>query len=379
MACVVGDIHILRPLALAGVRCAVMAQPDDPVRYSRFASHVLDWVDPGRLPERFVGQLLQFAAAQAEPPVLFFEADAELLCISRAREELSRAFRFVLAGPALVEDLVDKARFDQLAKRLDLPVPLTRQLQPGRHTNPDLLDLLLPILVKPFSRTDRRWADIAGPSKALRVSSRDELEALWGRLATTGLAVLAQQLVPGPETRIESYHVYVDAQGNIRAEFTGQKIRTYPAEYGQSTALQITDTADVASLGRDVIRRLGLRGVAKLDFKRAPDGRLYLLEANPRFTLWHDVGAAAGVNIPAMVYRDLIGQPDLAPGRARPGVRWCSPFSDLRAARDWGVPRWRWLAWMLGCEVKGNLALSDPMPLVRGTFDRLHRAHSAHA
>src|SRR5215470_19812901 len=40
-----------------------------------------------------------------------------------------------------------------------------------------------------------------------------------------------------------------------------------------------------------------LTGVAKPDFKRAPDGRLLLLEINPRFNLWHHLGAVAGVNL----------------------------------------------------------------------------------
>src|SRR3712207_372716 len=132
---------------------------------------------------------------------------------------------------------------------------------------------------------------IAGSAKALRLDSPEELRALWPRLAAVGLEVLAQELVPGPETRIESYHVYVDGQGEIVGEFTGQKIRTYPLEYGVSTAVTTADLPDVASLGRELTRRLNLRGVAKFDFKRGPNGRLYLLEINPRFNLWHHAGA----------------------------------------------------------------------------------------
>ena len=64
----------------------------------------------------------------------------------------------------------------------------------------------------------------------------------------------------------------------------------------------------------DVVARLGFRGVIKLDFKEDErDGCLYLLEANPRFNLWHHPGAIAGVNLPALVYSDLV-----SPGSARP-------------------------------------------------------------
>jgi len=50
----------------------------------------------------------------------------------------------------------------------------------------------------------------------------------------------------------------------------------------------------VRRLGRELTERVGLRGFAKFDFKRDPDGRLWLLQVNPRFNLWHHVGADAG-------------------------------------------------------------------------------------
>ena len=103
-------------------------------------------------------------------------------------------------------------------------------------------------------------------------------------------------------------------------------------------ALEITDADDVRRTGRAIVERLSLTGVAKLDFKRDPRGDLRLLEINPRFNLWHHAGAIAGVNIPALVYADLVGipRPPVAPARA--GVRWCRMWKDLPAARADGMP-----------------------------------------
>ncbi len=182
--------------------------------------------------------------------------------------------------------------------------------------------------------------------------------------------MIIQTLVPGDERGIESYHVYVDGQGAVVAEFTGRKVRTRPAEFGDSTALEITGAADVTALGRDVVGRLGITGVAKLDFKRSPSGELFLLEINPRFTLWHHLGAKAGVNIPALVYGDLVGLGRPAVQRARAGVRWCKPWVDHAAARERGVPLLRWLPWALGCEAKRAFAPDDPWPLVRAALAR---------
>jgi predicted ATP-grasp superfamily ATP-dependent carboligase len=176
--------------------------------------------------------------------------------------------------------------------------------------------------------------------------------------------VLAQEAVPGPEREIFSYHAYVDANGEVAGEFTGRKIRTLPRERGMSTALTTTEAPTVAELGRDLLKRIGLRGPVKLDFKRAPGGELRLLEVNPRFTLWAHPGAVAGVNLPALMYADLTGRKRPPLRNARPGVRWVSLRRDLGAARAEGMPAARWAAWALRCETNSAFAWSDLGPIL---------------
>jgi predicted ATP-grasp superfamily ATP-dependent carboligase len=110
--------------------------------------------------------------------------------------------------------------------------------------------------------------------------------------------------------------------------------------------------------------------VAKLDFKRAPDGGLHLLEVNPRFTLWVNAGAAAGVNLPAIVHADLTGTARPPAARARPGVRWIWPSADAAAARERGIPLRSWLPWALRAETNSSFALRDPAPYVLGRLRR---------
>ena len=195
------------------------------------------------------------------------------------------------------------------------------------------------------------------------------MRRLWPQLLNADVDLLAQQLIPGAEAQIESYHCYIDARGGIAGDFTGRKIRTYPVAYGHTTALEITDAADVRRQGRIAVERLGLTGVAKLDFKRDEAGRLHLLEINPRFTLWHHAGAVAGVNIPALVYADLTGTPRPHVTRVKAGVRWCRVWKDFPAARTV-----RCAADRPGClgrsAAKRNRALSwnDPLPVVQAAL-----------
>jgi len=368
LACVMGDIDLLRAVVLGGIPAVVATKPGSPARYSRYARRALAWADPWEQPDEAIRLLVEFAATQAAPPVLLYEEDRELLLISRHRDELAKVFRFVVPDATLVEDLVDKARFQALAARLSLPVPPALALDPEQPLPPEVLELRFPLIVKPLTRRTDQWAPLAGSAKAIEVGTPAELRGLWPQLAAARIPVLAQEIIAGPETAIESYHVYVDTEGVTVAEFTGRKIRTHPQAFGDSTALITTDAADVAALGRDLVRKLNLRGVAKFDFKRDPAGRLYMLEVNPRFTLWHHLAAVAGVNIPALVYADLAGLPRPAAGRARAGVRWCKLWRDRAAARTADLPLWRWLPWALACEAKSGLAWDDPLPLVRAAL-----------
>jgi D-aspartate ligase len=368
-------IEVVRSLALADVPTATVAPARDAVRLSRHATAIttVEWTDPTVVaPEQdVVDRLLDWAGTQSAPPALLFTSDEALLFVSRCRTALEKAFRFAIADPDDVQALVDKVRFAPLVASLGLLVPATRVATPGPGGVPaDLRTLGFPMIVKPYRR-DRLWHDVAHTQqKATLVADEEELERLWTRLAPLAAPVVLQASVAGPESRIESYHVYVDEHGTIAAEFTGCKIRTLPATYGHTTALAITDTADVLAEGRQLVETLRLRGVAKVDFKRGPDGRLFLLEVNPRFHLWHHPGARAGVNIPAIMYADLVGRPRPPAQRARAGVRWVHP-RDVIAARTDGISPLRWLPWAYGCEAKAFWAWNDPLPLVGAVVSRL--------
>lgn len=362
LACVIGDMDMVRPLGLGGIRCAVVSPPLFSSRVSRFTRAVLPWVDPWEQPEQFTRNLIAFGATQPEPPILYYQDDGDLLVVSRQRETLARYFRFVIPEASLVENLANKKRFQLLAKQRGLPVPPAVILDAARCPEWKAPELQYPIIVKPLTRRPERWAQVGRGAKAVAVESEEALRRLWPALVAARLTVLAQEQIPGDEARIESYHVYVDEGGTVAGEFTGRKIRTWPRNMGHSTALEITDAPDVRELGRRLMAQLGLRGVAKCDFKRAADGRLFLLEINPRYTLWHHLGARAGVNLPALVYADLTGAPRPPVRPAQAGTRWGKLWLDVKAARSARIPFPRWLHWAWSVEAKRILSWDDPVP-----------------
>ncbi len=373
-ALVLGDIDLVRPVALAGMRSAVVAVTGDPTRFSRYATTVAIW-DPDSHNDDLLEPLLAWGRAQPVRPLLYYQWDGHLLFVSRHRERLAETFRFVVDSPERVETMLDKQRFLTLAADLGLPVPPARPVLAAASSPSELADLTYPVVVKPVDRTDDRWKHFEHLGKARRIESGAQLEALWPSLVEFGRSVLFQQLIPGPESCIESYHVFVTPEGETAGEFTGRKVRTIPPEYGATTALTITDEEDVIVAGRDAVERIGLRGVAKLDFKRAPDGRLYLLEVNPRFNLWHYPGAVAGVNLPALVRDYLDGEPLPAAGtlRPRPGVTWCSPY-DFATGSPGPAELLGRIRFAASSKAKAIWASDDPLPLLATAAGRITAA-----
>lgn len=385
LACVIGDLSLVRALGRAGIPVVlVTSTPAPAAAHSRFTREVLEVPSFVDSPEAAVAALFEHGRAQARPSVLYPQGDHDLLAISRAREHLAAHFRFALPERELVEDLVDKRRFAALALRRGLPTPRTLAL---RHADLEPATLeqwgAYPAILKPTVRThwfDSRLHAVAThrPQKALRIDNRHELAGLLPSMRAYQGDLVLQELIPGGEDHILSYHAYAVA-GRVVAEFTGRKVRTMPRSYGMSSCVEITDDPTLRRLGRSLVAQLSFAGVVKLDFKRHADtGRLYLLEANPRFNLWHHPAALAGVNLPALVYQHLtLGiLPDRAP-EVRAGVRWMSTRDDFAAMREYRaageLTLGRWLLDVLRADIREDVALADPSPTVRDALGTLGR------
>ncbi len=197
-AVVLGDIDLVRPLAREGIRCAVFAARYDPVHLSRQVFKRLEFNDPWARPEAVVQTILRFAGEEEAQPVLMPQGDGELLVVSRHRERFAERCSFVLADANLIEDLVDKARFLDLARRLELPVPAAERVHPARMDVGEI-GLRYPLIVKPLLRNPELWRPVAGCAKAVDVPNKAALTRLWARMSEVeGLEVLVQEQSRAP-------------------------------------------------------------------------------------------------------------------------------------------------------------------------------------
>jgi predicted ATP-grasp superfamily ATP-dependent carboligase len=140
-----------------------------------------------------------------------------------------------------------------------------------------------------------------------------------------------QELVPGDGGQYS--HAALCRDGEPLATITARRTRQYPADFGRaSTFVETIDDPETAEQAAAVFARMQLTGLAEVEFKRDErDGRLKLLDINPRVWGWHTLGAAAGVDFPYLLWQLVSGE-HVPRVHARAGVRWLRLSTDLPTA-----------------------------------------------
>jgi len=370
-AVISGDLNMLRCFVGRGIPIVIVASdPQEPTLRSRFCERSQIIAPPAQHPERALSELEALGSSYCQTPVLYYGTDEMLLFVSRNRERLARMFRFSMPEPELVETLVDKARFAALAQRAALPVPETaasKELSSAR----ELLERVpLPCAFKPNVHIGwlRQRADKDHvPKKALYAATREQAEMLYDELSARGSFVV-QRWIPGDESSVYSFHCYADRRSKVLGWFVGRKIRTYPKQAGVSTFLELVHEPRVTKLGFEIVERLGLVGPLKIDFKKdAGREQFYVLELNPRYTLWCHLGAVSGVNLPKIAYAYELGENCALPHDYRTGVRWIAFGNDLRSFlrsyRPAGeLSTIEWLYSLRGKKIYDVFSWRDPLP-----------------
>ncbi len=376
-ALVLGDMTLLRPIAMAGVP-AIVASSDAraPALRSRHAKECLVLPPLSAPTERHALAALvrtgrDVAARTGQRPLFVYGSDPTLAFIYRHRAELGEAFCMLLAEEDAARATFDKQRFHAWAVARGVRVPDTlAEDEPFEAAE----RLGSQVIVKPRSKDAigdiKRELFGAGKARVLGVGELCGDEAL--RRHRRRLVV--QQLVSGEVDDLFSFHGFAAETGQLLGWFAGKKLRTHPREGGESTYLALSDDARVVAAGREAVRRLGIVGVFKIDMMRdAASGALVVLEVNLRFNLWHYLGAVHGVNLPHVAYQHLVERRAVAPSAYRPRYRWIDLYRDLEAVREQGLPLAEWLRSLAAPKVYETFAWNDPVPAMVWLGDTLRQ------
>lgn len=328
-------LEVCRALGRRGVPVFGLDTRLDIGAYSRYCRGRL-CADPRRAPAELCDSLIGLARELPKRPVLMPLGDDWAVFVSDHRSRLEPHYRFVQSSPSLLASLTDKAETYDLAHRHGLDVPRHLVVADVSDLERVAAEVGYPCFLKPARSPD--WAQpearaALGQTKLVWARDPSSLRAAFERARPFARRHVVQELIPGPDT--DNYYVvcYVDAKGAPRARFAHRKLLMRPPGRGVGCLIESVHHDALAALAMDFLLALGHLGLAGLEFKRDPrDGRLKLLDLNPRWGIGDSLAAVCGIDIAWLYYLDCLGLDFQVSSRYRSGVKWVQMRSYLRAA-----------------------------------------------
>src|SRR5258706_10599816 len=154
-----GAYDMVRSLGKAGITSTVFSSVPGEIAFrSRYACGALSLPRFRRdgFAEIFA-RVMAFPARAAGRPALLYAGDSELMFLSRYRSQLAESYRFLLPPQGILEALMSKVQFIELAREADFPVPPARAFSNTAELESVLESVTPPCIVKPAYNYDWFW------------------------------------------------------------------------------------------------------------------------------------------------------------------------------------------------------------------------------
>ena len=360
----VNGLEAIRSLAHAGAPVIAMDHRRSALGFrSRLAEHVLT-PDPAN-EEEYVAFLEQFSLRHlVEPAVCFPTHDAPLAAVARNATRLA-ALMLPGSGWDVLEQLQRKRYQYAIAQTVGVSVPRTFSPSSEDEVRAAATELSFPAIIKPSDPIPfkRRFG-----RPVLVCETADELVAGWREAGDA--APLVQEVIPGGDDTLWTVGTYTNATGMPLGVFCGRKLVQMPRGFGTCRIGEARWREDAVEQALTLLEALRFHGIAQTEFRLDErDGRLKLMEVNPRLWQWHGLARACGVDLPRIAYLDAIGRPapPVQSGPAHDGRRWVAAAAHLRASRAEGQSLRQAVREIGRDPVEATFDLRDPMPaLVQG-------------
>lgn len=299
-------IAAARALGRAGYRVVVTqtrgdAAQEPPVFASRYvAEH--RWIEGQAADGDYTARLLALLAEYGHP-VLFCVGAATLNAVARERERFAAAADFLIAPPAVLDQLNDKEAVHRRCVELGIPAP--RQYDGGEEP------ARYPVVIKPHC------GEKLGLKAAQRYAvARDgaEYAARLADMRRYDPAPIVQEKVSGAGAGAS---LLLGAEGQLLAAICHRRVREYPISGGPSTCCESFYDAELIDRAHRLLRSFGFTGMAMVEFKGE-----YVLEVNPRVWGSFPMTDCAGSPFAVQYARAAAGEPvEYHPCDYRTGVR----------------------------------------------------------
>lgn len=312
------------------VRSTVVCEgPRGPVDHSRIVDAVYTGADPDDETRLAALEGVARADRADRTRILVANNDGAVAFIQRHADRLARHFTLTVppAGPS--EMVSSKSSLEAMAAEAGILTPQTHavplaDLSEAQASARGLVGTMLtaPVVVKVATSATYEHLSFPGKKKAYTAADADEVVQIMARIHAAGYRddLILQEFIPGDDTQGRLVTAYIGQDGGARMAVTGHLLLGLhsPAMIGNSAVVLTRPIPELADASVRMLRSVGYRGFANLDFRVDPrDGKPRLLDVNPRIGRPNYYVALAGINPAQVVVEDLFGE-DAPPSRLGP-------------------------------------------------------------
>jgi D-aspartate ligase len=328
-------VGMLRALAMAKIPAYAACPPSDLMARSR-------WYRPVPAPgwngdlDANTDQLL--ADLPLPRAVILPGADDAAMFLSRLPgTALGERYPVSSSSRRTLETLQDKSRFAAYLAESSIPHPRSFSVESAADISRIPFDELDRVFIKP---ADSQRFSKATQRKGIWASDRASFQAAWSELHAQGLALLAQEYVPGGSDQHYFVDGFRDRHGGLAGLLARRRLRIFPPDFGNSsycTSIALEEVPDAVESITRLLSDLDYRGIFSAEFKRdARDGSMRILEVNTRAWWYVEFAARCGVNVCEMAHADALALALPAAPSYRTGAGCVSLTADLMSA--WSQP-----------------------------------------
>jgi len=296
-------LAVIRGLARMGVPVSAMHySKGDMAHFSRYVTHRVLSPHPEEDPDGFM-EVLVGHCRELGKVVIFPTGDAPLKIIAQRKADLPPESIAACPDWPVVERVIDKHHTYNLAADLGIPAPKSYAVDTPEEVIARAGEIAFPVVLKP--RESHVYAAAFG-KKMFLATNESDLMSEFKKCEDEGIGMLAQEFIPGDETRGVNYNAYRTDEGTM-VEFTSAKIRLAVPDFGAPCVVVSRHIPELAEPANRLLDGLGYRGFACTEFKKDErDGVYKLMEVNARHNRSAMLAIRCGLNFPYIEYDHLV-------------------------------------------------------------------------
>ena len=224
-----------------------------------------------------------------EPVILIACGDGYAELLAKHKDELSKIFVVPYIDYDLLEKLISKEGFYEIAEEYGLPYPKTKIITMDDFKSGDYMDVPFdfPVELKPEDPVS--WLDVhfEGRKKAFTIHDKDEFKDIVGKIYGNGYKadLILQDFIPGDDSNMRVLNAYVDKDHQVKMMCMGHPLLEDPTpqSIGNYMAILPEYNEKLYEQVQTFLEKLNYTGMANFDIKYDErDGQYKFFEINLR-------------------------------------------------------------------------------------------------